>query len=142
MKLRPYSVSVLALGGVILMGLGLYFVFVRPPLLPEDLRYMGTSLAGIQATVPGLLVWLRRVFWVIGGYMFATGLLIVYVAVTAFRARAPGAPVVVAAAGLSSIGWMAIVNFVIASDFKWLILTFVMPWVVALALYRIERSYP
>lgn len=139
MKLRPYSSTVLALGGVILMGFGLYFVFLRPPLLPEDPRYMRTSLAEIQAAVPGLLVWLRRVFWVMGGYMFATGLLTTYVAVTAIRARAPGAPLVTAVAGLSSIGWMAVVNFIIASDFKWLILGFVLPWALALVLYEIER---
>ncbi len=122
------------------MAFGLYFVFLRPPLLPEDPRYMGTSLSEIQAAVPGLLVWLRRVFWVMGGYMFATGLLTIYVAVTAIRARVPGAPLVVAIAGLSSIGWMAVVNFIIASDFKWLILAFVLPWALALVLYEIERS--
>ena len=66
MNLRPYSATVLALGGTILMILGLYFVFVRPPLLPEDQRYMGASMAQIQATVPGLLIWIRRVFWVMG----------------------------------------------------------------------------
>ena len=140
MKLRPYSATVVTLSGIILMGLGLYFVFLRPPLLPEDPRYMGTSLSEIQATLPGLLLWLRRVFWVMGGYMFATGLLTVYVALTTFRARARGAAGVVALAGLTSIGWMAVVNFIIASDFKWLILTFVIPWVLALVLYRIERS--
>lgn len=38
------SSNVLSLGGVILVGLGLYFMFVRPPLLPEDARYMGRLL--------------------------------------------------------------------------------------------------
>jgi len=130
---------VLALGGIFLMGLGLYFVFLRPPLLPEDPRYMGTSLAAIQASVPGLLVWLRRVFWVMGGYMFATGLLTLYVALTVFRARASGAVLVVALAGLTSIGWMAVVNFVIDSDFKWLILAFAFPWPIAIALYWLKK---
>ena len=59
MSLRPYSATGLALGGMILMILGQYFVFVRPPLLPEDPRYMGSSIAQIQVTVPGLLI-LRR----------------------------------------------------------------------------------
>ena len=53
MKLRPYSATVLAFGGIILMGLGLYFVFLRPPLLPEEPRYMGSSLSEIQAVLPG-----------------------------------------------------------------------------------------
>ena len=140
MKLRPYSATVLALGGAILMILGLYFVFLRPPLLPEDPRFMGTSMAQVQMSVPGLVIWLRRVFWVMGGYMFATGLLTAYVALTSFRDRARGAVGVVAISGLSSIGLMAAVNLMIASDFRWLILSFVIPWALALALYRSERS--
>jgi hypothetical protein len=140
MKFKPHSSTVLALAGIILMGLGLYFVFLRPPLLPEDPRYMGTTLADIQTTLPGLLTWLRRVFWVMGGYMFATGLLTVYVALTSFRSRAKGAAVIVAIAGLASIGWMAVVNFIIASDFKWLLLAFILPWGIGLGLHRIERG--
>ena len=140
MKLRPYSATVLALGGAILMILGLYFVFLRPPLLPEDPRFMGTSMAQVQMSVPGLLIWLRRVFWVMGGYMFATGLLTIYVALTSFRVRVRGAPIIVAISGLTSIGLMAAVNLLIASDFRWLILSFVVPWALALALYRSERS--
>ena len=140
MKLRPYSATVLALGGTILVVLGLYFVFLRPPLLPEDPRFMGTTLVELQANVPGLQIWLRRVFWVMGGYMFTTGLLTFYLAVTAFRARARGVALVVALAGLASIGLMAVVNFIIASDFKWLILSFTLPWATAIVLYWLERS--
>ena len=136
----PRSAVALALGGAILMALGLYFAFLRPPLLPEDPRFMGSSLAQVQEALPGLLIWLRRVFWVMGGYIFATGLLTVYVALTAFRSRARGAASVVAVSGLASIGLMVVVNFVIASDFRWLILSFALPWAVALVLHRIERS--
>jgi hypothetical protein len=132
-KLTPSS-AFLAFGGFILMALGLYFVFIRPPLLPEDPRFMGTTLAEIQATMPGLLIWLRRVFWVMGGFMFTTGLLNTYIAFTAFQQLARGTRFVVALAGLTSIGWMAVVNFVINSDFKWLLLTFNLPWIAALVL--------
>ena len=142
MTLRPYSATALAIGGAITMALGLYFIFLRPPVLPEDLRFMGTSMTQLQASMPGLLSWLRRVFWVLGGYMFATGLLTSYAAVTVFRARARGAAGVVALAGLASVGWMAVVNFIIGSDFKWLLLSFVIPWALALALSRIERNAP
>ena len=54
MKLRPYSATILALGGAVLILLGLYFLFVRPPLLPDDLHAMGTTLAQLDAAVPGL----------------------------------------------------------------------------------------
>lgn len=139
MKPRSYASMVLAFAGLLLIGMGLYFMFLRPPLLPEDLRYMRTSLAEIEASLPGLLVWLRRVFWVMGGYMFATGLLTVYVALTVFRARERGVVLVVALAGLTSIGWMAAVNFLIDSEFKWIILGFGLLWPLALALYRWKK---
>jgi hypothetical protein len=142
MTVRPYSATVLALGGAILMILGIYFGLLRPPLLPEDPRFMDTTIAQVQASVPGLLIWLGRVFWVMGGYMFSTGLLTFYVALTSFRVRARGAAVIVAISGLTSIGLMAAVNWMIASDFRWLILSFVVPWALALALYRSERSAP
>ena len=80
MTLRPYSATALVIGGAIAMALGLYFIFLRPPVLPEDLRFMGTSMTQLEASLPGLLIWLRRVFWVLGGYMFATGLLTLYLA--------------------------------------------------------------
>lgn len=120
------------------MGMGMYFVFLRPPLLPEDARFMGTSLSQIQATLPGLPGWLRHVFRVMGGFIFASGLLSVFLAVTAFRARIRGIAAVVGLTGMTSIGLMAVVNFSIASDFKWLILSFCLPWLLALALYWAE----
>ena len=69
----------------------------------------------------------------------ATGALTTYIALTVFRAGAKGVAGVVAIAGLTSIGWMTVVNFIIASDFKWLILAFALPWIIALWLYSAER---
>lgn len=99
---------------------------------------MGTTLSQILAATPGLLEWLRRVFWVMGGYMFAAGLLTVYLAMTSLRSRHRGAAVVAGIAGLASIGFMAAVNFMIDSDFKWVLLLFTVPWVLSLALYWSE----
>jgi hypothetical protein len=129
------SSGALTLGGVILIGLGLYFIFIRPALLPEDPRFMGTTLEQIRTGFPGLLLWLPRVFWVMGGYMVSSGLLTCYLARTSFRNRATGAAWVAALSGATSIGLMAAVNFVIDSDFKWLLLAFTTPWLVALYLY-------
>jgi hypothetical protein len=140
MKTKPYTSSIfLALNGIILIGLGLYFVLIRPPLLPEDPRFMGATLDEIQSSLPGLLIWLRRVFWVMGGFMFATGLVLLYVAQTTIRAHIGSVRLVVAVAALSSIGWMAAVNFLIASGFKWLLLTFNLPWILALIISWRER---
>jgi hypothetical protein len=143
MKIQLFASGALAFGGVILMGMGLYFGFLRPPLLPEDLRYIGASLAQIQTATPGLGPWLARVFGVLGGYMFAAGLLTVYVAATGFRTGRLGAIAVASVSGLASIGWMTVTNFVIGSDFKWLLFLFALPWVAALALSLVgERKIP
>ena len=139
MRRSPYYPKALALGGISLAGIGCYFLFLRPPLLPEDARYMGTSVPALQAAVPGVERWLQKVFWVLGGYMAAAGVLTLHVAASTFRARRPGAFLVVALAGLGSIGWMAGVNFLLDSDFKWLLAGLTLPWVAALLLYRIEK---
>ena len=134
MKLQLLAARTPALGNLILMGKGFYFVFLRPPLLPEDIRFMGATIGQIQTTLPGLEPWLARVFGVLGGYMFASGLLTVYVAATTFKSGRLGPLAVIAVSGFASIGWMAITNFAIDSEFKWTLLAFALPWVVALVL--------
>ncbi len=57
---RPISTWMLVACGVWLVGLGLYFIFLRRPLLPEDPRFMGTTLVQIRAAVPGLRVGLEK----------------------------------------------------------------------------------
>ena len=134
MNFQLQAARALALGGVILMGMGLYFALLRPPLLPEDLKYMGATIDQIWTALPGLEPWLARVFGVLGGYLFATGLLTVYVAATTFKTGRLGPLAVIAVSGFASIGWMALTNFVIDSDFKWILLAFALPWVMALVL--------
>lgn len=136
---KPYSTLSLALAAVILAGIGLYFIFLRPSLLPEDLRYMRSTVENVKQNIPGLFNWLQKVFWVMGGYIFTTGLLTGFISVTSFRTRSNGAFIIVALAGISSIGLMTIVNFMIGSDFKWLLLIFAMPWAIALTLYRFHK---
>ena len=65
-----------------------------------------------------------------GGYIFTTGSLTVFISFTSFRKRASGAFNSVAVAGISSIGLLSVVNFMIGSDFKWLLLTFTLPWII------------
>ena len=135
MNSQRIATRALALGGVILMGMGFYFAILRPPLLPEDLRYMDATIGQIRTTLPGLEPWLARVFGVLGGFMFATGLLTVYLAATASKTKRSGELAVIATSGFASIGWMAITNFVIDSDFKWMLLAVALPWVMALVLF-------
>jgi hypothetical protein len=43
--------------GVWLLLLGIYFIFVRPALLPEDLRYVEAELAALRAAAPRIELW-------------------------------------------------------------------------------------
>ena len=138
-KLKPYSASFLTLGGLLLAAMGIYFVFLRPSLLPEDLRYMDTSLLVVQNNISNLSGWLQKVFWVMGGYIFTTGLITVYVSQTTFRMRSNGSFTIVAIAGITSIGLMVAVNFIIESDFRWVLLALSLPWIISLILYRLNK---
>ena len=130
----------LGIGGVILAGMGVYFIVLRPPILPEDARYIGASLALLEASVPRIMPWLARIFTVLGGQMIATGSLTIYVAVTSFRKPTKATFAVVAFSGLASMGMMVIINFLIDSDFKWTLLAFTLPWFVALLAPYLENA--
>jgi hypothetical protein len=126
--------------GVTLIGVGLYFILLRPPLLPEDVRYMRLSTAELDAVRPRLEVWLTHVFRVMGGYVLATGVLTITLAATSYRARRQGAAVGALIGGAVSIGWMAVVNFMIDSDFKWVLLGMALLWACSLGLFWLEKE--
>ena len=92
-----------------------------------------------QDKMQGLQMWLRKVFWVMGSYIFTTGLLTIFMAFTSFQTRTRGTFGIVLLSGISSIGAMTVVNFIIGSDFKWILLIFTLPWVIALILYRLHK---
>ena len=75
----------LAVCGLAVVGIGVFFVALRPPLLPEDRRYIAAPRESLDVVLPGLGRWLEKVFWVMGGYMVATGVLTVYVALSGVR---------------------------------------------------------
>lgn len=139
LNLKPYSSTLLSFGGFLLMAMGVYFIFIRPALLPEDLHYMNMTLATVEDKIPNLQIWLRKVFWVVGGYIFATGLLIIFIAQTSFKKRVNGAFLIVTIAGISSIGLMTGINFMIGSNFKWILVSFILPWVIALTIYGLQK---
>lgn len=136
---RQVSTWMLIACGVWLVGLGLYFVVLRPPLLPEDLRFLGTTLAQTRAAVPGLEGWLEEVFTVMGGFMAGAGVLTVFIAIKAMPLRLQGTSWAIAFAGALTVGLMSATNFALDSDFKWLLLTPALIWLVSLALYVAGR---
>ena len=89
-KNHPISSLMLIACGVWLIVLGLYFIALRPPLLPEDPRFMGTTIEQIRIVLPGLEGWLKKVFTVMGGFMAGAGVLTVYLATIGMPLRLKG----------------------------------------------------
>ena len=137
--MRSASVAVFVVCGIWLAGLGLYVVFLRPPLLPHDPRFTGSSLAQIQAALPGLALWLRRVFVVTGGFMLAAGVLTACCALTAGAARWKGSAAILVVTGAATLATMSAVNFAIDADFKWLLLAPAWLWLGGLVASALER---
>ena len=134
-KARPVSTWILMSCGVWLVGLGLYFIFLRPPLLPEDPRFMGTTLEQLQRSVPGLAPWLNKVFVVMGGFMASTGVLTVFMASVSLPARPSGASWAIVLSGVLSVALMSATNFALDSNFQWLLLVPALAWVAGLAFF-------
>jgi hypothetical protein len=131
----PAFARIFLVCGVWLIGLGLYFVFLRPALLPEDLRYLGATLREIQSAAPGIERWLRHVFVVMGGFMIGAGALTIHVMRNWSHARTKWTLALVVLVGLSTVGTMSVVNFQLDSDFKWILLIPALLWTVGLVLY-------
>ena len=125
--------------GIWLIGLGGYFMFVRPPLLPEDLRYIGSSTTQVEALLPHLPSWLRNVFTVMGGFIAGCGVLVVFVSVRVVPQCAQGTGIALGFTGLVTVATMSWINFALDSDFKWLLLMPVLAWMVGLATYATDR---
>ena len=136
---RHVSTWMLIACGVWLLGLGLYFIVVRPPLLPEDARFMGTTLAQVQTAVPGLESWLQKVFTVMGGFMAGAGVLTVFVATVAMPLRLKGTSWAIALAGALTVVLMSATNFALSSDFRWLLLVPALTWLAGLVFYIAGR---
>lgn len=136
MKTSSYLLCVLGIG---LIGIGFYFVILRPPLLPEDIRFM--KLDQTQSEVVGLFAakWLGKVFQVMGGFIASVGLLYFFLALNAFRRFETWAWYVTLFTGALSIANMSVVNFELSSDFRWWILAIVALWVCALVLNSTEK---
>ena len=127
---------------------GLYFIFLRPSFLPEDLRASETTLEAVRAAAPGIEGWLQLVFTVMGGQMATGGVLVMGGAFNLAQGRRPkrvelGTYVV---AGFLSVVLMSGVNFALASDFRWLLVAPAILWLSAIiilghgALGRASRS--
>ncbi|MGI8622175.1 MAG: hypothetical protein ACR2NB_01510 [Solirubrobacteraceae bacterium] len=115
------------------VGVGVFFVGFRPPLLPEDRRYIAAP-EGLLEAVPGLSRWLEKVFWVMGGFIVAVGILTIDLALSGVRDGTVTAWIVAGVAGVASVGLMAVVNVMLRSDFRRPLLGLALLWTAAVLL--------
>lgn len=138
-KKHPISSWILGGCGIWLIGLGFYFMILRPPLLPEDLRYMDMTLSQVRNAAPGMESWLKKVFTVMGGFMAGAGVLTMFVATAAIPSRLKCASWAIALSGVLTVGLMSATNFALHSDFRWMLLVPALGWFVGIGLYRAGR---
>jgi len=121
--------------------MGVYFVLLRPPLLPEDERAIGMTLGEAERNLPGLTVWLDRVFTVLGGQAIAVGLLAGFVVWIIARVRfSKLALSVLAGSGFFSVVLMSSVNFLLRSDFRWALLAPAGAWLLGVAALALSHD--
>ncbi|MEC4718083.1 hypothetical protein RY831_02890 [Noviherbaspirillum sp. CPCC 100848] len=137
--LLRFSKSIFLVCGIWLIGLGGYFMFARPALLPEDLRYLGLSAIQVETFVPNLASWLRNVFTVMGGFMAGGGVLIVFVSMRAVKQCIAGTGTALGLVGLLTVATMSYTNFVPDSGFKWLLLIPAVAWLLGLVSYVVGK---
>jgi hypothetical protein len=139
---RGTAAWLIALSGVWCIGLGLYFIFVRPALLPEDVRYIAIEPLALQVAAPNLADWLTKVFTVMGGFMAGTGVLVAYVGWTVLPLRPRGAAPVLILTGLLTLVLMSAINFALHSDFRWLLVLPPVVWFAGVVLHLAAIGEP
>ena len=142
LKVTPMQPSgkVFLVCGLWLIALGLYFMFLRPALLPEDPAFIGSPLEAIRTAIPGLERWLGHVFNVMGGFMIAAGALTRFLAWRFLSRREPGTFAILLVAGAASVALMSATNFLLNSNFRWLLLLPALLWLAGLLCYLRENG--
>lgn len=110
---RATSLLLLALG-LLTLGTGVHFLFFRPAMLPEDVRFTGMEPGLLR---PEMLQWLRIVFQTWGGFLAGFGILIVSVASYLLTSRIAILKAGTSVAVLVAFGRFLASNVLINSDF-------------------------
>jgi len=104
--------------GVLTTSTGVYFLFFRPAMLPEDIRFTGVQPQFLQ---PQMIEWLRIVFHSWGGFMVGFGVLIMAVAIYLFTGRPSFLRAGVVASILVAFSRFLASNVALHSDYLWFV---------------------
>ena len=114
------SWKILAAIGTAAILMGLWFILLRPTvvLLPEDSRFTGLTTEQFKAAQPKLFEWAGFVFRSWGAFAIGLGVLIIGVAMNAYRHAERWAWLTLAIAGLLTFSIFFLVNVALGSDFR------------------------
>ena len=106
--------GLLAVLGVLTLATGLYFVLVRPAMLPEDFRFAGITAEQLP---PKMSAWLEIVFRTWGGFMAGFGVVLSGVAGYLLTARKALLCWATAAGLVVAFGRFLVSNLALHSDY-------------------------
>jgi hypothetical protein len=116
-KLSLGGALVLALG-ILTLGTAIYFLALRPPLLPEDIRHTGVEP---ELLPPAFLDWLGIVFRTWGGFIAGFGLLLCGIGAFMLTGRERWLYWMTALGIVVAFGRFLMSNIILNSDFLWFI---------------------
>ncbi|MBA3455184.1 MAG: hypothetical protein H0T42_18990 [Deltaproteobacteria bacterium] len=99
-------------------GTGMYLMFMRPAMLPEDAAFTNIELGTLP---PKLSAWLSIVFATWGGFVTGFGVVLVSAAISLMTSQPRWLCVGTAAGILIAASRFLISNLILESDFLWFV---------------------
>lgn len=104
--------------GLLTMGTAVFFLVLRPALLPEDIRHTGIDPGTLP---PAFLEWLGTVFRTWGGFIAGFGVLVLGIGGFLLSGRARCLYWATAIGAVVAFGRFLFSNILLDSDFLWFI---------------------
>lgn len=104
--------------GLLTMGTAVFFLVLRPALLPDDIRHTGIDPATLP---PAFLAWLGTVFRTWGGFIAGFGVLLLGIGGFLLSRRARCLYWATAIGAVVAFGRFLLSNILLGSDFLWFI---------------------
>jgi len=115
--LRTSLAATMVTVGLLTVGTGVYFMMLRPALLPEDLRFSALD----RTQIPVALPWLQIVFRTWGGFIVGLGICLLGQGASCISGRSGLATMGTSLGLLFAFGSFLVSNLQIRSEFLWFV---------------------